>query len=947
MAAYKNDIFLSHNSVDKEWVEKLARDIESDTNGKPLKVFFDKWDLHPGSDIPSNLSLELQSSRYVGLVMSPEAFTSHWVSMELSMALYSDPGAQKRVLIPLLRRNCDNVPLSIKRLSRIDFIDDSKYDKSLQTLIAFLRDRSLSRGTNTNRTDEGVDEIFSNDLNTNTQRQNRFTEFLESEQKLAICSESLPMQNWHEVQDHLNSLTKWQDRIFFLKNEPGIGQAKFLDSSLVFIYEFVKGLVCSDIEETSFYKRFESLAGAFQRLRELTTLSQYASSLDSYAKLLSKPWDKKHEQIDMPNSGAIREDLGRVISPFKPMIEAMLDDQKDGLLDDKIVVMNVQRSTPLDFVKFIDLAVLEVDLRFKVILYLGPISFNMLLMEANPQIIRLPVFAENSSNDRLSNSQISKLTDWYFTERNDLRKILTSGMTDIEDLVIHLVALGLCLNMNRRYLQCFNIFNDKHDLIGALDQDRFGNRSIPIDLLKLAISLYKSEIEFLVNKIEAYKGYSEIELLYYKVLRTKSLLTIDVALLNNSRNQSSLEQIIDALLRLECVFSNDYKFRNDLRWRIRVATELSNGLVVNYSLKDYFIDVCSNEKVPSYSRSTGFYILGFMMNRYDWHDKAILYLEKAYSLNDGNVQAVCLLAYIKFSLGSQDNALRLLETAVSIDSEYQFTYYYKGIVREKSNMFHLAAQDYFQALDLNPRFFESSFNLVNCLIHERCFKLAIELATYCHLIKKDDFGAFNNVAAALADAGCLSMASAILTELDGIYRDHIIKFNLGLVLIKQGKWKRAKQVLREAQNKKTEIAVRASVIYDDLCRMKLSRFQEKYKVLGLKSKVIDHSDDFGFEDNIRRLRQFRIDMMSDVHSAFQEMQETSMWKEQIRTYLGTSIRQLSPKKSLKSEKQRKSESKKFVVKNREVISVRAPKHVSKLEHDENLNCHKLPSHGGG
>ncbi len=42
---YKHDIFLSHNSKDKPWTEKLAKAIEADESGPRLKVFFDKWDI--------------------------------------------------------------------------------------------------------------------------------------------------------------------------------------------------------------------------------------------------------------------------------------------------------------------------------------------------------------------------------------------------------------------------------------------------------------------------------------------------------------------------------------------------------------------------------------------------------------------------------------------------------------------------------------------------------------------------------------------------------------------------------------------------------------------------------------------------------------------------------------------------------------------------------------
>jgi hypothetical protein len=85
------DLFLSHNSADKPWAERLAAAVEADRLGPPLTVFFDKWDIPPGGDIPRELEDALQASRYVGLVLSPESLASDWVSLERSTAIYRDP----------------------------------------------------------------------------------------------------------------------------------------------------------------------------------------------------------------------------------------------------------------------------------------------------------------------------------------------------------------------------------------------------------------------------------------------------------------------------------------------------------------------------------------------------------------------------------------------------------------------------------------------------------------------------------------------------------------------------------------------------------------------------------------------------------------------------------------------------------------------------------------
>lgn len=142
---YNFDIFLSHNGADKPWTEKLAYDIECDTSGRPLKVFFDKWDIKKGSNIPEELERGLSNSRFLGLVMSPQAFKSDWVVLERSTAIMRDPAAKLRTIVPLYRKSC-TIPSILSPLNFIDFRSDNNYDETLQELIDVLRDREPTRG---------------------------------------------------------------------------------------------------------------------------------------------------------------------------------------------------------------------------------------------------------------------------------------------------------------------------------------------------------------------------------------------------------------------------------------------------------------------------------------------------------------------------------------------------------------------------------------------------------------------------------------------------------------------------------------------------------------------------------------------------------------------------------------------------------------------------------
>ncbi len=143
---YEYDLFLSHNAADKPWAEKLASAIEADKDGRPLRVFFDEWDMPAGSDIPKEIEAALQASRHIGLVLSPDSLSSRWVSLERSAAVARDPDARGRTLIPLLLRDCD-VPVTLSRLKHIDFRKDGDFESSSSALAAQLRGKALRRGS--------------------------------------------------------------------------------------------------------------------------------------------------------------------------------------------------------------------------------------------------------------------------------------------------------------------------------------------------------------------------------------------------------------------------------------------------------------------------------------------------------------------------------------------------------------------------------------------------------------------------------------------------------------------------------------------------------------------------------------------------------------------------------------------------------------------------------
>jgi hypothetical protein len=148
------DIFLCHNSADKDWVRDLGRRIEQvEWNGRRLRVFFDEWDIEPGENILLRIEEGLKRSRFIGVVLSPEMTKADWPTMEWTTQVYQDPAGKRGRIIPILVRDTDRktgerieIPLPLTILNRLDFREKSNYTRELNKFIRRLRNEPPIRG---------------------------------------------------------------------------------------------------------------------------------------------------------------------------------------------------------------------------------------------------------------------------------------------------------------------------------------------------------------------------------------------------------------------------------------------------------------------------------------------------------------------------------------------------------------------------------------------------------------------------------------------------------------------------------------------------------------------------------------------------------------------------------------------------------------------------------
>ncbi|MGG1942851.1 toll/interleukin-1 receptor domain-containing protein [Paenibacillus polymyxa] len=91
-----SSIFLSHTSIDKPFVEKLARDLKR----IGVNVWFDKWEIKMGESITWRIEEGIRENEYLGIVLSPEALSSEWVKSELGAAWAKQMQLRKYLFCP-------------------------------------------------------------------------------------------------------------------------------------------------------------------------------------------------------------------------------------------------------------------------------------------------------------------------------------------------------------------------------------------------------------------------------------------------------------------------------------------------------------------------------------------------------------------------------------------------------------------------------------------------------------------------------------------------------------------------------------------------------------------------------------------------------------------------------------------------------------------------------
>jgi TIR domain len=105
----KPDVFLSHSSVDKPTVRRLAKDLSS----VGADVWFDDWEIEIGDSLHQSIGRGLRCSRYVAVVLSQKSTASRWCAEELETAFVLEREDGRKRILPLLFDSTE-VPVFLK-----------------------------------------------------------------------------------------------------------------------------------------------------------------------------------------------------------------------------------------------------------------------------------------------------------------------------------------------------------------------------------------------------------------------------------------------------------------------------------------------------------------------------------------------------------------------------------------------------------------------------------------------------------------------------------------------------------------------------------------------------------------------------------------------------------------------------------------------------------------
>lgn len=123
-------VFLSHNTKDKPFVRKLAKDLDS----HGVKYWLDEAEIKIGESLIEKIRSGIDQVDYVAVILSENSVASPWVQREIDVAMNQEINGRKIKVLPIMYQKCDLPGFLLGKLYA-DFTDKSKYESSFEKLV--------------------------------------------------------------------------------------------------------------------------------------------------------------------------------------------------------------------------------------------------------------------------------------------------------------------------------------------------------------------------------------------------------------------------------------------------------------------------------------------------------------------------------------------------------------------------------------------------------------------------------------------------------------------------------------------------------------------------------------------------------------------------------------------------------------------------------------------
>jgi hypothetical protein len=122
----KPGVFLSHNWQDKEFVRKLATDLQH----LGARVWLDEAEIQIGDSLIEKIRSGIDEMDYLAVILSPHSVNSEWVKKEVDIAMNQEIENKKVKVLPIKAAACE-MPGFLKGKLYADFTTQEKYPSAL------------------------------------------------------------------------------------------------------------------------------------------------------------------------------------------------------------------------------------------------------------------------------------------------------------------------------------------------------------------------------------------------------------------------------------------------------------------------------------------------------------------------------------------------------------------------------------------------------------------------------------------------------------------------------------------------------------------------------------------------------------------------------------------------------------------------------------------------